>query len=115
MKDWKAIFGAMALFGVLAALYGASGAESLDAAASQTIPTDTTPTVEIATKDFVRAEINAVRLEIRETETRLIKWMVGTAISIALVVIGAAGGTVSLIRLWFNSGRTKSSRSSQSQ
>ena len=115
MKDWKAIFGAMALFGVLAALYGALGAESLDAAASQTIPTDTTPTVEIATKDFVRAEINAVRLEIRETETRLIKWMVGTAISIALVVIGAAGGTVSLIRLWFHSGRTKSSLSSQSQ
>ena len=68
-----------------------------------------------ATQDFVRAEINAVRLEIRETETRLIKWMVGTAISIALVVIGAAGGTVSLIRLWFNSGRTKGSRSSQLQ
>ncbi len=104
---WKASVAAITLLGVLATLYGTLRAESLDAVSAQAIPADTTPTVEIATKDFVRAEINAVRLEISETETRLIKWMVGTGIGIALVVIGAAGGILSIMRFWLDSAQKK--------
>ena len=93
---WKSIVAAIAFLGVLSIVSGTHRAESLDAVASQTIPADATPTVEIATKDFVRAEINGVRAEINgvraeisQSESRLIRWMIGTGIGIAAVVIGA--------------------------
>ena len=50
----------------------------------------------IATKDFVRAEINSVRTEIKASETRMIQWFIGTAIALTLAMLGIQNLLVNL-------------------
>ena len=42
----------------------------------------------VATKEFVRAEIQVVRTEIQQTKSDIIKWLVGLFITLALMIIG---------------------------
>ncbi len=44
---------------------------------------------EVATKDFVRAEISIVRAEISVLETRLVRWMVGTVFAASGLLFAA--------------------------
>ncbi len=44
---------------------------------------------DVATKEFVRNEISAVRGEISAAETRIIRWTVGTTLGVGGLIIAA--------------------------
>ncbi len=48
-----------------------------------------TPQEDLATKDFVRAEISTVRGEMSALETRLVRWIVGTVFAASGLLFAA--------------------------